>query len=168
MNGRSNERGPILSAATFDDEDRVPRAWDSLYVSLVPLPAALLGAALLGDVLYWVTATSLYARASEWLLAAGLATGALSAAEGLVRYVAAGRIRPSRASWMHVIGNVLALLLTASNLAYRLNQDAARAVVPAGITLTAIVVCLLIATACAERGLVAHPTIDDRDEWDLL
>ena len=144
------------------------RHWDSLYISLVPLPAALLGVALLADALYWITATALYARASEWLLAAGLATGALSAAEGVIRYVAAGRVRPSRACWMHVIGNVLALLLTASDLVYRLNQDAGRAVVPAGITLTAIVVSLLIGTALLARGFVSESPSDEGDEWDLL
>lgn len=157
-----------MSAVRYEDEDRTVHAWDSLYISLVPLPAALLGAALVGDVLYWATAAAGYARASEWLLAAGLGTGVLAAAEGLVRYIAAGSVRPPRACWMHVIGNLLALLLSASNLIYRLNEDATNAVVPAGITLTAIVVCLLIVTACLGRGLVSDAATDEADDWDLL
>jgi uncharacterized membrane protein len=157
-----------MSAVRCEDEDLTLHAWDSLYISLIPLPAALLGAALVGDVLYWVTAAAIYARASEWLLAAGLGTGALAAAEGTIRYVAGGSVRPSRACWIHVIGNLLALLLSASNLVYRLNEDATDAVVPAGITLTAIVVCLLIVTAFLGRGLVSDAPDDEADDWDLL
>lgn len=156
-----------MSAVPHEDEELSMRALDSLYISLVPLPTALLGAALAGDLLFLVTGLDLYAHASEWLLAAGLATGALSAAEGVIRYVAAGSVRPSRACWMHVIGNVLSLLLTATNLIYRLNQDAAHAVLPAGITLTAIVVGLLIATASLGRGF-ASDRPEEGDDWDLL
>jgi uncharacterized membrane protein len=157
-----------MSVIRYEDEEPTMRALDSLYISLVPLPAALLGAALAGDLLFWITGHALYARASEWLLAAGLASGALSAAEGVVRYAAAGSVRPSRACWIHVIGNVLSLLLTATNLIYRLNEDAARAVLPAGITMTAIVVGLLIATASLGRGFVPDPPDPRGDEWDLL
>jgi uncharacterized membrane protein len=157
-----------MSAVRREDEDLTLHAWDSLYISLVPLPAVLLGAALVSDVLYWVTAAAICARASEWLLAAGLSSGALAAAEGLIRYVAAGGVQPSRACWMHVTGNLLALLLSASNLVYRLNEDATNAVVPAGITLTAIVVCLLFVTAYQGRGLVSYAPNDEADDWDLI
>jgi uncharacterized membrane protein len=92
--------------------------WDSLYVALVPLPAVFMSATLVSDILYWVTARALWAQVSEWLLGAGLATGAFAAADGLIRYVASGRIRPSRVCWMHVVGNMLALLLSLSNLVY--------------------------------------------------
>jgi uncharacterized membrane protein len=157
-----------MSAVRYEDEDLTVHALDSLYISLVPLPAALLGAALIGDVLYWITAAAPYARASEWLLAGGLGSGALAAAEGMIRYVAAGSVRPSRVRWIHVIGNLLALLLSASNLIYRLNEDATKAVLPAGITLTAIVVCLLMVTAYLGRGLVSDASIDEADDWDVL
>ena len=67
-----------MSAVRHDDgEDAAPLTWDLLYISLVPLPAALLGAALLSDALYWFTAAAVCARASEWLLGAGLGTGAI-------------------------------------------------------------------------------------------
>ena len=160
-----------MSAVRYQhDEDPSLHAWDTLYISLVPLPAALLGAALLGDILYWVTADALYALVSEWLLAIGLSTGVLTAGEGLIRYVVAGSVRPTRAGWMHVIANLFALLLSGSNLAYRLNEEATNAVLPAGITLSAVVVCLLIATAYLGRGLVSDVPIDDKadDDWDPL
>ena len=126
---------------------RRQRRLDSLYISLIPLPAAFMLATLASDILYCATAYPAWSEASEWLLGAALASGALAATDGLIRYVASGCIRPSRISWVHVIGNVLALLLSLSNLVYRLNEDRGHAVVPAGISLTAIVALLLIATA---------------------
>ena len=65
---------------------------------------------------------------------------------------------------MHVVGNVLASLLTLSNLVYRLNEDSGHAVVPAGIGLTAIVVCLLLCTARLGRDTRVDAWGDDRDE----
>jgi len=121
--------------------------WDSLYVSLIPMPAAFMLATLISDALYWLTAAPFWSHASEWLLGAGLATGAIAAAQALVLYVSLGRLRPSRTCWMHVVGHLLALLLSLSNLVYRLNEDVGRAVVPAGISLTAIAVFLLLFTA---------------------
>ena len=54
-----------MSAVRYEHEDPTVPVWDSLYISLVPLPAALPGAVLLGDILYWVTADAVYAPASE-------------------------------------------------------------------------------------------------------
>jgi uncharacterized membrane protein len=140
------------------------RGRDSLYISLVQLPCAFLIATLISDILYWVTAGAVWSRASEWLLGAGLATGAFAAADSLIRYVASGRIRPSRICWIHVVGNMLALLLSLSNLVYRLNEDPGHAVVPAGIALTAIVVGLLLFTARLGRDHPAGESVDDVDD----
>jgi uncharacterized membrane protein len=142
--------------------------WDSLYISLVPLPAAFMVATLVSDILYWGTGGAFWSEASEWLLGAGLATGAFAAADGLIQYVASGRIRPSRICWMHVVGNMLALLLSLSNLVYRLNEDRGQAVVPAGISLTAIVVCLLLFTARLGRDIARNDAAADLDESDLI
>jgi len=142
--------------------------WDSLYFALVPLPAAFMSATLVSDILYWITAHALWAHASEWLLGAGLASGAFAAADGLIRYVASGGIRPSRVCWMHVVGNMLALLLTLSNLVYRLNEDTGHAVVPAGIGLTAIVACLVFFTAQLGSEYAAESATRSPDEGEAL
>ena len=63
----------------------VSRGWDSLYISLVPLPAAFLIATLVSDALYWMTGRAGWSDISEWLLGAGLASGAFAAADGLIR-----------------------------------------------------------------------------------
>lgn len=143
-------------------------AWDSLYISLVPLPAAFLIATLVSDTLYCTTAHAVWSNVSEWLLGAGLATGAFAAADGLFRYIASGCIRPSRICWIHVVGNMLALLLSLSNLVYRLNEDRGHAIVPAGISLTAIVVCLLLFTARLGRGMPDGESLDDAEDPDLI
>ena len=144
-----------------------PGPVDSLYISLIPMPAAFMLATLASDILFCATGHPAWPEASEWLLGAALASGALAATDGLIRYVASGCIRPSRISWVHVIGNLLALLLSLSNLVYRLNEDPGHAVVPAGIGLTAIVMLLLIATARLGRNQPEPEPADDADdaEW---
>ena len=142
-----------MSTVRYEDrhEDLGVDVWDSLYISLIPLPAALLGTALVSDGLFWLTG----------------ATGAIAAANGLIRYLSEGTLRPSKICSMHVIGNLLALVLSASNLTYRLNEDPGRAVIPAGVTLSAIVVMLLVATAYLGRGLAPEvfEGVDDEDWW---
>ncbi|HEX4585890.1 MAG TPA: DUF2231 domain-containing protein [Burkholderiaceae bacterium] len=144
--------------------------WDSLYVSLVPLPAAFIVATLVSDVLYCAVGGAFWSLTSEWLLGAGLATGAFAAADGLIRYIASGGIQPSRICWTHVTGNVLASVLSLSNLVYRLNEERDHAVVPAGIALTAIAVCLLLLTAQLNRDMAMQGGTDELDEsepiWD--
>jgi uncharacterized membrane protein len=142
--------------------------WDMLYISLVPLPAFFLLATLVSDCLYWVTAGTFWSNLSEWLLGGGLASGAIAAADGLIRYLSAGCIRPSRACWLHVSGNVLALLLSLSNLVYRWNEDSGRAVIPAGITLTAVVFCLLIFTARLGGDVPAEIAEDEGDDREIF
>lgn len=149
--------------------DWEPDRWDSLYVSLVPLPAAFMVANLASDLLYCGTGGAFWSHASECLLALALATGAFAAADGLIRYIASGGIRPSRICWTHVVGNVLALLLSLSNLVYRLNEDRAQAVVPAGIALTAIAMCVLLLTARLNRDVATDDAADDLELepiWD--
>ena len=157
--------------AAIDEDNRSwakADGWDSLYFSLISLPAACMLATLVSDLLYWGTARALWLQASEWLLGASLATGAFAATDSLIRYVGAGWIRPSRICWMHVVGNMLALLLSLSNLIYRLNEEPGQAVVPAGISLTAIAVCLLLLTARLGRETAAEVTADDLEDADLI
>ena len=151
----------------FQDEDLIALSGDSLYLSPALLPA-LLGAVLVSDALFWFTGVALYARASEWLLAAGLASGVLAAADWLIRYIATGHIRPSRACKIHLTGKLLALLLTGSNLIYRLNEDTSVAVVPIGIALTAIIVGLMAATVYLGKAFASEVPAEAFDDGDLL
>jgi len=159
-----------MLALRYENKDLILPAGESLHLSSVLLPV-LVSAALASDALYWITGLALYVRASEGLLAAGLASGLLAAGEWLIRYiaVASSGIRPSRATWTHVTGKLLALLLTASNLIYRFIESAPNAVVPAGIVLTAIVLSLLVATAYLGKALASAPLPEEAwDDGDLF
>jgi uncharacterized membrane protein len=156
-----------MSAVSCEDKDLVAYTGDSLHISLVPLPAALLVAALGSDGLYWLTADAVCARASEWLLGAGLALGSMAAAEWLIRYLSV-RMRPSRARRMHVGGTLLALLLSAAGLVCRLTADPGGAMMQAGIGLSAIVVCLLVWTALLGRRLAPRVLGGQSDDDELL
>ena len=141
--------------------------WDALHVPLMPLPAAFTLAALVSDVLYWLTAVTFWSRASEWLLGAGLATGAIAAAQALILYVSLGRLRPSKTSWLNLMVNLSALLLSLSNLVFRLNEEVGRAVGPAGICLTAIALFLLLLPAGLGRDTAPEMPWDDGDDGEI-
>jgi uncharacterized membrane protein len=156
-----------MSAVFCEDKDLVAHTGDSLHISLVPLPAALLGAALVSDGAYLFTGDAVCAVVSEWLLGAGLVLGAMPAADWLIRYLSV-RGRPSRPRRMHVGGTLLALLLSVANLAWRLAGDPGGAVLPAGIGLSATVVCLLIWTARLGRRLAPRVSRGQVDDGELL
>ena len=54
------------------------------------------------------------------------------------------RVRRIREAWLHMGGNLLAVLLAAGNFLLRANGDAQAAVAPAGVTISAIVTLLLL------------------------
>jgi uncharacterized membrane protein len=145
-----------------------PARWDALYISMVPLPTALLGATLVSDAIFWIDGAPIWARISQWLLAGGLASGLFAAVDALLRYISLGGIRSARVGWANVAGNLLALLLTLSNLVYRWVDDRGSAVVPAGVALSGVVVCLLLAAAWLDRGIPIERFLDGPDDADTI
>lgn len=90
-----------------------------LHPLLVTLPIGLLIGAFLSDAAFYGTGDGFWARASAWLIGAGLVTGLLAAVAGLIDFLGSDRIRSLTAAWVHFIGNAVALLITAINLYYR-------------------------------------------------
>jgi uncharacterized membrane protein len=113
-----------------------------LHPLLVPLPIGFLVGALLTDLAYWQTAWAGFAYFSAWLIGAGIVTALLAAAAGFTDFVGEPRIRALRKAWWHMGGNLLAVVLSIVNFALHM-RDGAAAVLPAGLTLSAIVVVLL-------------------------
>ncbi len=109
---------------------------------LVTFPIAFLTAALPTDLAYWFTEDAFWAKVSVWLIGAGIVTGLIAAVTGLLDFLRIERVRQHSAGWLHMSGNVVALLLSSVNLAVRL-ADPAAAVVPIGLILSAIVATLL-------------------------
>lgn len=116
-----------------------------IHPMLIPFPVAFLVGALLTDLTFWGTADPFWALVSYWLLVAGLATGALAAAFGMIDFWTIPRAREVTAGWIHLVGNATALALTFVNLLLRGGGSAA-AVMPWGLTLSALVAALLLVT----------------------
>jgi uncharacterized membrane protein len=109
---------------------------------LVTFPIAFLTAALPTDLAYWFTEDAFWAKVSVWLIGAGIATGLIAAVTGMLDFLRIERVRQHNAGWIHMGGNVIALILSLINLGVRLS-DPATAVLPIGLILSAVVATLL-------------------------
>jgi uncharacterized membrane protein len=109
---------------------------------LVTFPIAFLTAALPTDIAYWWTEDAFWAKVSIWLIGAGIATGLIAAVTGLLDFLRIERVRQHSAGWLHMGGNVAALILSLLNLGLRI-ADPAAAIVPTGLVLSALVATLL-------------------------
>jgi uncharacterized membrane protein len=104
----------------------------------VIFPIAFLAGALGTDFGYWLTKDFFWARASLWLIGAGLVGGAIAALIGMSDFLQIERVRKRTAGWAHMILNIAILVLTAVNFALRL-RDPAGAILPVGLIISLIV-----------------------------
>jgi len=135
---------------------------------LVTLPIGFLVGAFLTDVAYVMWPWATWAYFSSWLIATGIVTALLAAIFGFIDFFGEPRIRQIRKSWYHMIGNLLAVVLSIVNLFVH-NRDGAMAVIPLGISLSTIVVLILIFNGwmggeLVYRGGVGVRPTDQRDE----
>jgi uncharacterized membrane protein len=107
--------------------------------------AAYFSGALVTDLVYWQNPDVLWERFSIWLIMAGLIMTGLAAIAYLID-LAAGR-QIDRPAWPRVIGYALAGLLSLIN-AFVHSRDGYTAVVPTGLVLSALVIVVLLLTAC--------------------
>jgi uncharacterized membrane protein len=115
-----------------------------LHPMIVPFPIAFFVATLATDLIYLQSGRPGFADASVWLLGAGIAMALLAAILGFTDFLGDRRIRRLNQAWMHMVGNLIAVILQAVNLYLRATQGAEAAVVPAGVTLSAVVTVLLL------------------------
>jgi len=117
---------------------------------LVSFSVAYFAAALATDLAYWQMLDVMWERFSIWLIAAGLVMAGLAT----IAYVIdlAGRRRIDRPAWPRMVGYALAVLLALTN-AFVHSRDGYTAVVPTGLTLSALVVVVLVLTALVARAL---------------
>ena len=138
-----------------------------IHPMLVVFPIGFLVGALATDLAFWGTSDPFWARASEWLLGAGIVMGALAAVAGLIEFVTISRVRSLAAGWVHFLGNATAILLSVWNLVQRMGGDPDAVVVPFGIILSAVVVVIFLVTGWLGGELVFRHRIgmiDDRNE----
>src|SRR5437588_8153012 len=103
---------------------------------LVSFSAAYFAGALVTDLVYWQMPDVMWERFSIWLITAGLIMAGLA----VIAYVIdlAARRRIEGPAWPRVIGYAIAVLLALAN-AFVHSRDGYTAVVPTGLTLSALV-----------------------------
>jgi uncharacterized membrane protein len=138
-----------------------------LHPMIVPFPIAFLVSALATDIGYLNTGDAGWAQASMWLLGAGISMALLAAVLGLTDFLAERRIRTHRSAWLHMIGNVIAVAVAAVNFYLRATMDAAAAVAPMGVTLSAAVVLILLFTGWMGWELVYRHRTGVADEPEM-
>jgi uncharacterized membrane protein len=113
--------------------------------------------ALVTDLIYWQMPDVLWERFSIWLIAAGL----IMAGFAVVAYVIdlATRRRIDRPVWPRVIGYAVAVLLALTN-AFVHSRDGYTAVVPTGLTLSALVIVVLLLAAWVSMALANRHRIE--------
>jgi uncharacterized membrane protein len=146
------QHATITEATFIQDADlrpaRRPRG-RPIHSILVSFSAAYFAGALVTDIVYWQMPDVMWERFSIWLILAGLVMAGLAT----IAYVIdlAGRRRIERPAWPHVIGYAIAVLLSVIN-AFVHSRDGYTAVVPSGLTLSALVVVVLVSTPLVARA----------------
>ena len=111
----------------------------TIHSMLVPFPVAYFAAAFVTDLAYWRTDEVMWERFSVWLIAGGLVMAAVVAIAAVID-LAFGRQRPA---WLRALTYLVAVLLSLLNVFVH-SRDGYTAVVPTGLTLSAIAVAILL------------------------
>ena len=127
-----------------------------IHPMLIPFPIALLTSTLASDLAFWSTGNIFWAEASFYLLAAALVMSAAAAVAGFADFFGNARIRSMGDAWRHMVGNLVAVLLSLLNFIIRWSATPADQVLPWGIVLSAIVFLLLLYTGWKGGTLVYH------------
>ena len=140
------------SDATFSSHSipntAIAAARPPLHEIFVPFPVAYFTAAFVTDLVYWHTPDVMWERFSVWLIAAGLVMAAFALIAAAID-LAVGRQKPA---WLRVVGYAAAVLLSVANVFVH-SRDGYTAVVPTGLTLSAIAVIILLFTSSAGWAL---------------
>jgi len=134
-----------------------------LHPMLVPFPIAFFVATFVSDLAFWRTGVPFWAEGSFWLLSAGLVIAALAAVVGLIDFFGEARIRALNDAWWHAGGNVVAVLIELFNW-YLRYQAGETAIVPTGLLLSLVVVCILLFTGWKGWKLVYLHRVGVSDE----
>jgi uncharacterized membrane protein len=115
-----------------------------LHPMVIPFPIAFFVSAFVTDLIYLNDGSRGWAEASMWLLGAGIAMALLAAVLGFVDFMGDRRVRRIRDAWLHMIGNLIAVILQVVSFYLRTTTGAEEAIAPVGVTLSGVVVALLL------------------------
>ncbi len=134
-----------------------------IHPMLIPFPIAFFVATFACDVAYWLTGNANWAMVTPWLLGAGIIMAALAALAGLTDLFGERRIRALNDAWLHAGGNVIVVLIEIYNWYARFEQGTA-AILPKGIILSLVVVCILLFTGWMGWNMVYRHRVGIADE----
>jgi len=117
-----------------------------LHPMLIPFPVAFLVGTLVSDLAFIGTGDGFWARASIWLIGAGVVMALLAALAGFADFFGEPRIRALNDAWYHMVGNLTAVVVAIVNFLVRYSQGAEAAVTPWGVILSLVVVGILLFT----------------------
>ena len=117
-----------------------------IHPMLIPFPVAFLVGGFVSDLAFWGTGDGFWARASMWLIGAGIIMALLAAVAGFTDFLGERRIRALSDAWYHMLGNLTAVVIAAVNFLLRYSHGAEAAILPWGLVLSLIVVCILVFT----------------------
>jgi hypothetical protein len=100
---------------------------------------------------------------TPWLLGAGIIMGALAALAGLTDVIGEQRIRELNDVWLHAGGMVIVILIEIYNWYARYTEGAA-AILPKGIILSLVVVCILLFAGWMGWNMVYRHRVGIADE----
>jgi uncharacterized membrane protein len=115
-----------------------------IHKMLVSFSAAYFAGALVTDLVYWRMPDVMWERFSIWLIVAGLVLAGLATIAYVIDLVTDRQI--DRPTFPRVVGYALAVLLSLIN-AFVHSRDGYTAIVPAGLTLSGLIVVVLLLTA---------------------
>jgi len=135
-----------------------------LHPMLVSFPIAFFIGTFVSDLVYLVNGDPFWARVSFWLLVAGLVMGALAALAGFTDFLSDRRIRATKTSWYHMIGNVTAVVLSLINLWLRY-RDGDTVDYPTVFWISLVVVLIFAVTGWLGGELVFKHRVGVSEEY---
>jgi uncharacterized membrane protein len=129
-----------------------------LHKMLVAFSAAYFTGALVTDLVYWQMPAVMWERFSIWLITAGLVVAGFAVAAYAIDLLAGRQI--DRPALPRAVGYALAVLLSLVN-AFVHSRDGYTAVVPAGLTLSGLVIVVLLVTARVGTALANRTRVGE-------
>lgn len=123
---------------------RLGLASQPAYAALVQFPAVCFVGALITDLAYLNSAMFIWETFSIWLLSAGCIMAAFTGLAALITWISLRHVRALPFATLHIVTLIVVLVLSIIN-AFVHSRDGYTAVVPTGLTLSAIVVVLMLA-----------------------
>jgi uncharacterized membrane protein len=136
-------------------------AGHTIHRLLASFPIACFTLALGTDIAYWRTSNLMWLEFSAWLLLAGITVGVVAAVFGAISFLVRFGIRPVRFAWPSVLGTLIVLILAFfNNLVHA--ADGWTAIMPWGLTLSALTVLVMLVTLWLSTSLVLSHSVGVR------